>query len=138
MNIQATTTTAALANKPFVYLHKEARQARLKAVMKTIVTMRQSGQSEFHINGIKAVILDDPLTIQIMKGEMKETSMDADLNMAIKAMGGLRKVRTESLHAGRGRPSNIYVFDARTLTKSGIKIKHAIEAELAKGAQQAA
>ena len=138
-NKAETTATAAVvtapAAAPQVY-HKEARLSRMKAVLKTMIKMSaQEEYQEFTIATLGAR-LKLALLAQIKKGELKESSIKADLNAAIREMGGVVELRREKVEGTRGRPYAVYAFDASTLTTKGRLIKAAIDAEQAKGGKK--
>jgi len=106
-----------------------ARGARMKSLLKTIVKMVDSGEKEFTIPALKSR-LKLPLLGQIKKGEVKEASISADINAAMKVMGGFVELRRE--RGARGRPHAVYAFDASTLTERGKEIMAAVDIELRK------
>jgi len=130
----AAVVTAAVA-APQVY-HKEARLARMKAVLKTIIKMstQEDGQ-EITVAMLEARLML-ALRAQIKKGTLKASSIRADLNAAIREMGGMVELRREKVEGTRGRPYAVYAFDASTLTTKGRNIKAAIDAEQGKGGKK--
>jgi len=132
----AVSAKPAKATKAKKAYHKGARQARMKATLKTIIKMSsQEGGEEITIATLGAR-LKLALLAQIKKGELKESSIKADLNAAIKEMGGLVELRREKADGARGRPFVVYAFDASTLTAKGLQLRAAIEEEQTKSGKK--
>jgi len=77
-----------------------------------------------------------PFRNQILKGEVNDKTIKADVNAILKQIGGVTEVRRETPEGSRGRPQVVYTFNAKDLTTKGRLIRAEIEREETKGAKK--
>ncbi|HHP5493120.1 TPA: hypothetical protein ACSCYS_003519 [Aeromonas veronii] len=111
--------------KPRVPYNPKARNRRMRSILLTIVEMA-GDNTEITVNKIKAR-MEEELLPQIKSGALKVESIGADINTAMKIMGGMVELRRDP--SPRGRPYAVYAFDASMLTERGKEIHSAIYLE---------
>lgn len=112
-------------SKPRVPYNPKARSHRMRSILMTIIEMA-GDETEITVNKIKAR-MEDELLPQIKSGIIKEESIGADINTALKIMGGMVELRRDP--SPRGRPYAVYAFDPSKLTERGKEIHSAIYLE---------
>ena len=111
--------------KPRVPYNPKARNTRMQTILQTIFRMAEKG-TEITVQKIKNEMAESLLP-QIKSGELKEENISADINAAMKVMGGMVELRREP--SPRGRPYAVYGFDPSKLTERGEKIRALINLE---------
>ena len=126
-------TVTKRVNKGRREYNADARQRRMKATLKTILSMNAKEDGvEFTVTTITKR-LQMPFRNQILKGEVNDKTIKADVNAILKQIGGVTEVRREG---SRGRPQVVYTFNANELSTKGRLIHAEIKREEAKGSKK--
>jgi hypothetical protein len=132
----ATVTKPTRVSKGRREYNADARHRRVKATLKTILSMNAKEDGvEFTVTTITKR-LQMPFRNQILKGEVNDKTIKADVNAILKQIGGVTEVRRETPEGSRGRPQVVYTFNAKDLTTKGRLIRAEIEREETKGAKK--
>jgi hypothetical protein len=129
-------TVTKRVNKGRREYNADARQRRMKATLKTIITMNaKEDGAEFTVTTI-IKRLQMTFRAQSLKDEVNISTIKADVNAILKQIGGVTEVRRETPEGSRGRPQVVYVFNAKDLSTKGRLIRAEIEREEAKGSKK--
>ncbi len=129
-------TVTKRVNKGRREYNADARQRRMKATLKTILSMNAKEDGvEFTVTTITKR-LQMPFRNQILKGEVNDKTIKADVNVILKQIGGVTEVRRETPEGSRGRPQVVYTFNANELSTKGRLIHAEIKREEAKGSKK--
>ncbi|MFK8770437.1 hypothetical protein [Aeromonas caviae] len=129
-------TVTKRVNKGRREYNADARQRRMKATLKTILSMNAKEDGvEFTVTTITKR-LQMPFRNQILKGEVNDKTIKADVNVILKQIGGVTEVRRETPEGSRGRPQVVYTFNANELSTKGRLLHAEIKREEAKGSKK--